>query len=254
LSAIQPGKRRWMMGLALVHALIACACGGGGSGSSTADSGRPPVTLPPPPPPPAPTPTTDCLTRDVFTLCVTVQDALARPETVEHMRELFFDVYPKLVDRFNRGAPLSVNFTIGPATFIAGASGNSVTYQSQYLFQHPEDYDVVVHEVMHIVQSYVSAPDGFTEGIADYARYRYGVNNQAAGWTMQMPAAGSKYTDGYGVTARFLVWVEARYKVAVVDALNAAIRGGSYDTGLWISVTGKTVDALWAEYIADPSL
>jgi hypothetical protein len=170
------------------------------------------------------------------------------------MREVFFDVYPKLVDRFNRGAPLSVNFTIGPATFIAGASGNSVTYQSLYLFQHPEDYDVVVHEVMHIVQSYVSPPDGFTEGIADYARHRYGVNNQAAGWTMQMPAAGSKYTDGYGITARFLVWVEERYKVLIVDALNAAIRAGSYETGLWISVTGKSVDALWAEYIADPSL
>ena len=62
------------------------------------------------------------------------------------------------------------------------------------------------------------------------------------------------YTDGYGVTGRFLVWVEARYKVELVNALDAAIRSGTYEAGLWISLTGKSVDALWTEYFFDPAL
>jgi hypothetical protein len=167
------------------------------------------------------------------------------------MKALFFDVYPQLVDRFNHGAALSVDFVIGPSQYIAGASGHSVTYQAEWLLAHPQDYDVVVHEVMHIVQNYGSSPGWLTEGIADYVRYYYGVNNAAAGWQMQAPA-GHTYTDGYGVTARFLVWVEQRYEVELVDTLDAAIRDGSYAAGLWVSLTGKTVEALWAEYVADP--
>jgi hypothetical protein len=170
------------------------------------------------------------------------------------MKELFFDVYPRLADRFNRAAPLSVYFEVGPSAYIAGASGNSVTYQAAWLIAHPEDYDVVVHEVMHIVQSYSSSPGWLTEGIADYVRYCYGVNNEAAGWHLQPPVAGNSYTSGYGVTARFLVWVEERYEIELVDALDAAIRDGSYEAGLWISLTGKSVDEIWSQYVADPTL
>ena len=80
------------------------------------------------------------------------------------------------------------------------------------------------------------------------------MNNAAAGWQLQPPASGNFYTDGYGVTARFLIWVEARYKVALVEALDAALRGGRYEGALWESLTGKSVDALWIEYFADPML
>ena len=241
---------------ALALALLACACGGGSGGSSTsaAEPNPPSIAAPDPTPAPTPTPTTDCQTRDVYTLCVTLQSPGVNLETVGHMKELFFSVYPQLADRFNRGAPLSVYFQIGPSTYTAGASGNSVTYQAAWLIAHPQDYDVVVHEVMHIVQSYSSSPGWLTEGIADYVRYHYGVNNAAAGWQLQPPAAGQSYADGYGVTARFLVWVEARYKVELVDALHGAIRGGSYDAGLWILLTGKSVGELWSEYVADPAL
>ena len=98
------------------------------------------------------------------------------------MKERFFTVYPKLVERFNRAAPLSVYFVIGPSIYIASASGNTITYQGLWSLEHPQDYDVVVHELMHVVQSYVSSPGWLQEGIADYARYHYGVNNDAAGW------------------------------------------------------------------------
>jgi len=259
LSGVFSGSRRWMTGLALAHALLACACGGSGSSASAADPDRPPITLQPPPPPPqlpppapTPDPTPECETRDVYTLCITRQVTYADPVTVEHMKERFFTVYPILVERFNRAAPLSVYFVIGPSIYVASASGNTVTYQGLWSLEHPQDYDVVVHELMHVVQSYVSSPGWLTEGIADYARYHYGVNNDAAGWHLQMPFEGSHYTDGYGVTGRFLVWVEAHYKVELVNALDSAIRSGTYEAGLWISLTGKNLDALWTEYFYDP--
>ena len=69
-----------------------------------------------------------------------------------------------------------------------------------------------------------------------------------------MPFEGSYYTDGYGTTGRFLVWVEARFKVELVNALDSAIRSGSYDAGLWVLLTGKSVDALWTEYFFDPAI
>ena len=249
------GVRR-SAGAAWVWALLISACGGGGS--TPAPTTPPPASNPNPNPPPASTlitnPPRNCTTQGDFTLCVTSHDTRTTPGTVAHMQDLFFEVYPRLAERFNAGAPRTVEFSIGPANFIAGASGNEVRYQTEWLLDHPEDYDVVVHEVIHIVQSYTTAPGWLTEGIADYVRDQYGVNNGAAGWSLQMPGAGSSYTDGYGTTGRFLLWLEARYAIEFVDMLDTALRGGSYVPQLWISYTGKTVDQLWQDYVADPAL
>lgn len=242
-------------GLAAVGALLASACGGGG-GSTTAST--PPPSSNPPNPPPTSTlisnPPRTCETQGDYTLCVIVQDTRTKPETVGHMKDQFFNVYPRLVERFNPAAPRTVNFTIGPAGFIAGASGDQVTYQTEWMLQHPEDYDVVVHEIMHIVQSYTAdtTPGWLTEGIADYVRNQYGVNNAAAGWSLQMPTAASAYTDGYGTTGRFILWLEARYDLEFAEMLDTAVRSGSYVPSSWISYTGKTVDELWQDYVADP--
>lgn len=241
---------------ALACALLVSACGGGGVPTPAPTPGLNPNPNPSPPPTSTliPNPPRDCETRGDFALCVTNHDTRTRSATVAHMTDLFFDVYPRLVERFNAGAPRTVEFSIGPSSYIAGASGNEVRYQTEWLLDHPEDYDVVVHEVMHIVQSYTTAPGWLTEGIADYVRDQYGVNNAAAGWSLQMPGAGSSYTDGYGTTGRFLLWLEARYEVEFVDMLDTELRGGSYVPDFWISYTGKTVEQLWQDYVADPAM
>ncbi|HTU64736.1 MAG TPA: basic secretory protein-like protein [Steroidobacteraceae bacterium] len=254
-------KRALSMGLVLAPLLAVTACGGAGAGTSSnyqyvgPAQGAPPPDPPPPssapPPPPAATPT--CETRDVYTLC-TRQDLTIVPATMRnHMTEVFFDVYPRLVQRFNRGAPMMVTFVFNDNNTPGAALGNTVWYQAQWLNDHAEDYDIVVHEVMHLVEAYDFGlvPSWLTEGIADYARYHYGVNNAANHWSMTPPSPTTSYTLGYGTAARFLVWVEDKYDAHAVEELNAALRGGSYAPAMWMTMTGKDVNALWAEYLAD---
>jgi hypothetical protein len=120
--------------------------------------------------------------------------------------------------------------------------------------KHPEDIDVVTHEVMHIVQAYGDnhVPGWLTEGIADYVRYKYGVNNTAAGWKLTDYKAGQSYTNAYRITARFLVWVEKNKNPETVNKMDSAMRAGKYTDGMWKQYCGKTVDELWQEYSANP--
>jgi hypothetical protein len=106
---------------------------------------------------------------------------------------------------------------------------------------------------MHIVQDYgdSSGPGWLTEGIADYARYKFGVNNAAAKWELKYKP-GQKYTDAYRVTARFLVWMEEKVKPGIVKDLDSQMRKHTFTDNTWQQLTGKTVDQLWAEYTANP--
>lgn len=255
-----------MPSLALVQALLACGCGGsdGGSGKPPGNSVPPTAVAPTPPPAPAPvpaptpTPTPSpapvCETRDVYTLCITELDTRVSDATLDAMKEQFFIVYPLLTDRFNHAAPLTVNFVIGPTVYVAYAGGNTVTYNPMWFWQHPNDLGVVAHELMHVVQGYPHGPSWLTEGIADYARYYYGVNDGNEGWNLHPPYEGEGYDFGYQVTARFLIWVEQRYDVELVEALDATMREGRGWTPVWFEVTGKTASEVWNEYLLDPAI
>lgn len=172
------------------------------------------------------------------------------------MVEEFFLVYPQLVDRFNPAAPHTVKFTV-TTTYdgIAATSGDSTFFSSTYCSENPNDIDVVSHEIMHIVQAYHDVDAGWlVEGIADYARYTYGVYNKQAGWTLQAYNSSQQYTDGYGVTAHFLVWVQEKGYPKIVDVLDASLRNQTYGSNTWVTETSQTVDQLWQEYIQSPSL
>ena len=42
--------------------------------------------------------------------------------------------------------------------------------------------------------------------------------------------------------------------IEFVDMLDTALRDGSYVPDFWISYTGKTVEQLWQDYVADPAI
>jgi hypothetical protein len=193
---------------------------------------------------------TDTIRKGKYTLIFINRDRGFSPETKQRMVDAFFAVYPEEARRFNKHTLRTVKFFIDPAYTGVAETGNGVArYSPEWLKRNPEDIDVVTHEVMHIVQDYrYDNPGWLTEGIADYVRYVYGVNNIKSRWTLPGYRPGQSYTNAYRVTAGFLLWVEKEKNKKIVDKLDAALREGRYRPELWVRLTGKTVDQLWKEY------
>ena len=194
----------------------------------------------------------DSITKKAFTLIFLVQDSTFSTETQQKLTEAFFKVYPREVKRFNKDAPKKVVFIIDPSyEGVAAASSNIIRCNPEWMKKHPEDIDVITHEAMHLVQSYHKGhtPGWLTEGIADYVRFKYGVNNEKGGWQLPAFKPEHHYTNAYRITARFLVWIEANVDKKIVDKMNAVAYKGEYKDTLWVEYTGKTVDQLWADYV-----
>lgn len=196
------------------------------------------------------------ISRKNFTLVFINKDSSFSTETSQQMINAFFTVYPKEVKRFNKKALKKVTFIIDPEyKGVAATSNGIVRYNPDWMKKHPEDIDVVTHEAMHIVQDYAGKGEGWlTEGIADYVRYKYGVNNEKGNWALPAYKEGQNYTNAYRVTARFLAWLKKNINKNIVDRLDSASRNGTYSTDTWKQLTGKTVDELWNAYTANPEL
>lgn len=192
------------------------------------------------------------ITRNGITLNITDNSTNFSQTILNRMIENFFNVYPKLIARFNANAPKTVNWIIDPNTTFAGtdAAGATTSYGPAHLTDSPYDMDEITHECTHIVQAYTSSnvPGWLTEGIADYGRNTYGQYNTVSGWNLGDYQSGQTYTQGYGVCARFLIWCEQNYASNIVDQLNTASRQGTYTPNLWNTITGKSVDQLFAQY------
>lgn len=194
----------------------------------------------------------DSITKKGFTFVFLVQDSAFNRVTQQKLTDAFFTVYPQEVKRFNKNASKKIVFIIDPSyDGVAAANNSIIRCNPGWMKAHPEDIDVITHEAMHIVQDYHTGntPGWLTEGIADYVRYKYGVNNEKGGWQLPAVKPDHHYTSAYRVTARFLAWVEEYYDKKIIDKLNAAAYNGTYEAGLWAQYTGKTVDQLWDLYV-----
>lgn len=134
----------------------------------------------------------------------------------------------------------------------AYASGNTITVNGEWISRHPEDFGMMVHELVHLIQRY---PDGgnkpgwLVEGIADYIRWwRY---EPEAPRTPINPARAS-YRDSYRTTAWFLAWLTARYDRGIVPRLDKALRERKYEDAVFREITGKDLDTLWSEFQPKP--
>ena len=173
------------------------------------------------------------------------------------MIDAFFEVYPKEAARFNPNTQKKVIFVIDSSyKGVAATGGGIIRYSPDYLKAHPDDIDVVTHEAMHVVQDYGrgTGPGWLTEGIADYVRYKYGVNNEAGKWSLTPYRETHNYNNSYRITARFLVWLENNQRKTIVDELDTAMRAHTYTPEIWKDLTGKTLDELWLAYSQNPVL
>ncbi len=183
------------------------------------------------------------------------QDATLDTAVQQRLINTFYTVYPELAKAYNKKTLKEVTMVID-TTYkgVAETANGKVTISSAWMHKRPEDIDVVTHEVMHIVQDYgeSTGPGWLTEGIADYARYKFGVNNEAAKWALPAYKSTQGYENSYRITARFLVWVEAKIKPGVVKDFNKQLRLHTFTDNSWKASTGKTLDELWKGYAENP--
>lgn len=175
----------------------------------------------------------------------------------QRLTKTFFAVYPALVKEFNPKSSKHVTFFIDTAyKGVAATSNDVVVFNPVYMQNHPKDIDVVTHEVMHIVQGYgySAGPVWMTEGIADYVRNKYGVDNAGADWTMPEANASQSYTNSYRITGRFFTWMDNRVKNGMIKTIDKSLRDHVYTPAIWKELTGKNIDELWAEYLKNPDL
>ncbi|HLK55618.1 MAG TPA: basic secretory protein-like protein [Chthonomonadaceae bacterium] len=147
---------------------------------------------------------------------------------------------------------------------VAVTSGTRVTVNAKWiegqLMRGPknETLGALVHESVHVAQQYGEAkghnraPVWLAEGIADYIRWwKYETAATRRPFTLVKPNGDTvSYTDGYHTTAEFLEYLAKNYDHEIVVKLNTAGRMGTYTPDLWKEYTGKTIDELWAEFIA----
>ena len=196
-------------------------------------------------------------TKKKKTLIFVNQDPNFSPEVKKGLIKTFFKVYPKMARDFNPKSIDTVEVKIDTAyTGVAYANNGKITISSAWLKKKPQDLDVITHESFHLVQAYPghSGPGWLTEGIADYARFKYGVNNEKANWSLTDFSPKQHYDNSYRITARFLYWLTQNYDKKIVLKLDKNMRDKTYSSKLWKEYTGKTLDDLWNEYSKDPKL
>lgn len=199
----------------------------------------------------------DTIKRKGFTIVFINQSEHFSKSTGERMIETFFKVYPQEARLYNRNTRKLITFVIDPGyTGVAAASGGVIKVNPEWMIKNPEDLDVVTHEAMHIVQNYPggAGPGWITEGVADYVRYKLGVNNAVGNWSLPELSEKHHYTNAYRVTARFFVWIEKNYNRKLVKKLDHAMRTKTYTKDFWKKETGKTVDELWDDYKKNPEI
>lgn len=150
------------------------------------------------------------------------------------------------VDRFQppHRVPLRLRIMDG----VAYTSDGKITGSVAYFKRHPDDIGAMVHETVHVVQSYrvPDNPGWLVEGIADYIRFFKYEPGKLGRITPQR----ARYDGSYRVTAAFLAYLTEKYDKQIVRKLNKTMRDGGYKKELFQKWTGKSLEQLGEEWRA----
>ncbi len=131
---------------------------------------------------------------------------------------------------------------------VAYTSGDQITGSVAYFKDDPDDIGAMVHETVHVVQSYrvPGNPGWLVEGIADYIRFfKY-----EPGKLGRISPQRAHYDGSYRVTAAFLAYLTEKYDKEIVRKLNKMMREGEYKKEVFQKLTGKTLEQLDKEWRA----
>lgn len=131
---------------------------------------------------------------------------------------------------------------------VAYTSGSKITGSVAFFKRHPDDIGAMVHETVHVVQSYRvrGNPGWLVEGIADYIRFfKY-----EPGKLGRINPRRARYDGSYRVSAAFLAYLTKKYDKQIVRKLNKMMREGEYKKEVFQKLTGKTLEQLGEEWRA----
>lgn len=199
-----------------------------------------------------------CLTLGSNTVSaepVTVQlDTGDVPELAEWgkvAQRLMRDWHPRINNLLSSpgfASPKVLSLKLKKSTKGVGAtSGTEVVVFSNWIEKHPDDFGLVIHELVHVIQKYPSKnPVWISEGIADYIRWAiYEGKHQHS---FPVPKEIDGYKQGYQAAAGFFLWLETNESPGIVRRLNTAMRTSAYDSNLFERLTGDDLATLWGRY------
>ena len=144
----------------------------------------------------------------------------------------------------------------------AYASGSTISMNAEWFRGqlNGEARGAVVHEMVHVVQSYprgsrsargLARPPGWViEGVPDYIRwFLYEPQAEGARLSPQF-LKNAKHDASYRISANFIDWVIRKYPLEgkLLERLNTAARHGKYSSDFWKELTGKSEDQLEAAW------
>lgn len=135
---------------------------------------------------------------------------------------------------------------------VAATSGGRIRASAKYIRAHKDDLGMMVHELVHVVQSYPNrprrAPGWVVEGIADYIRfYKYEPGADRS----RIDPEKATYHDSYRTTAAFFDYVVRTHDPDVIRKLNGALRAGECDEEKAKDLLGGNPDALWKDFLKE---
>lgn len=134
------------------------------------------------------------------------------------------------------------------AGFGAGPSTPVIEVSAKYALAHPNDLGMIVHEMVHVVQSYPTYdPVWLVEGIADYVRWFF---YEPVGKRPRPNPAKATARDSYQTTGAFLYWASCHYDLDLVPKLSKAFQANTYKEVLFKEFTGRTLNQLNEEWLA----
>src|SRR6266700_1152028 len=167
----------------------------------------------------------------------------------------FAIAYPQLVTRWAANpntAPRVVTLTfvknLGAA---AETSSDLIQVDLDYAHTNPYDPGVLTHELTHVVQGYPTYVVWLTEAIANYSSQLYGPRREEVFRSASKFLPNTTYlSDPYDTGSRFLFWLAQNKRHDIVDRLNRILQANTYTPTVFVQLTGKTLDQLWAQYQA----
>tara|TARA_R110000850_G_scaffold42454_18_gene108952 strand:- start:142 stop:798 length:657 start_codon:yes stop_codon:yes gene_type:complete len=169
-------------------------------------------------------------------------------------QELLRDWHPRIANLLSSPGmvpPSEISLKLKKSeTGVGATSGTKIVVSSGWIEMHPDDFGLVVHELVHVIQQYPGKnPVWVTEGIADYMRWA--IYEGKPQRLFPVPNEDDGYTKGYQAAAGFFLWIETHKSPGIVRRLNTAMRNSDFDPSLFEELTGSDLAALWKQYTAD---